>query len=49
VPTDVSEEHIASIFRVKEINSAKTSVKEVGKLLATFFRAGFAINLFLGL
>jgi hypothetical protein len=31
VSTDVSEEHIASIFRVEEISSAKTSKQAGGK------------------
>jgi hypothetical protein len=31
VSTDVSEEHIASIFRVEEIISAKTSKQAGGK------------------
>jgi hypothetical protein len=33
VSTDISEEHIASIFRVEEISSAKTSKQAGGKQL----------------
>jgi hypothetical protein len=32
--TDVSEEHIASIFRVEEINSAKNTNKQEGGTIA---------------
>jgi hypothetical protein len=40
--TDISEEHIASIFRVEEISSAKTSTWQAAGLLAGFF-----LNLFI--
>jgi hypothetical protein len=39
--TDVSEEHIASIFRVEEKAEQETRAR-----LATFFRAGVLLDLF---
>jgi hypothetical protein len=42
VSADVSEEHIASIFRVKEQAKQETSVKAGGK-----HHAGFFLGLFL--
>jgi hypothetical protein len=58
VPTDVLEEHIASIFRVEKQAEQETSVKAGGiwystdvtvlhLMLAACFHAGFFIRLFL--
>jgi hypothetical protein len=43
VSTDVSEEHIASIFRFKEYAVRETSVKA---MLTTCSHAGFSLGLF---
>jgi hypothetical protein len=42
--TDVSEQHIASIFRVKEYAEQETSAKT--DLLATYFHACFLLGVF---
>jgi hypothetical protein len=41
VSTDVSEEHIVSIFRVEKIRRAKTSLKAGDKLLILFLPSLF--------
>jgi hypothetical protein len=45
VSTDVPEEHIASIFRVEKISSARNQSGSI--LLATCFHAGFLLTLIL--
>jgi hypothetical protein len=52
--TEVSEEHIVSIFRVEKISWTKTSVKAGGRLgrrglAATRFHAGFLFSVFFDL
>jgi hypothetical protein len=48
--TDVSEKHIASIFRVEKLEVQQTSVKAGGKpnvtKPATCFHVGFLLSLF---
>jgi hypothetical protein len=49
VSTDVSEEHIASIFRVEEVSQQEISLKAGGKesrWLATCLLAGFLLTYF---
>jgi hypothetical protein len=41
VLTDVSEEHITSIFRVEKISCEKTSVKAGGKYSIAFLLGSF--------
>jgi hypothetical protein len=48
VLTDVSEEHIAYIFRVEKISSEKTSVQAGGKQ-SSGFHVGFLLGLFFDL
>jgi hypothetical protein len=44
VSTDVSEENIASIFRIEKINSARNQCG--GRWQAELFHAGFLLGLF---